>query len=88
MASFKVILKPAVEKDLRSLPQSVVTRVWRKIEELQKEPLPRGSLKLEGAEELHRVRVGDYRIIYGFDPNHLEVVIHYVRHRRDSYRRL
>lgn len=88
MASFKVILKPAVEKDLRALPQSVVTRVWRKIEELQNEPLPRGSLKLEGAEELHRVRVGDYRIIYGFDPNRLEVVIHHVRHRRDSYRRL
>ena len=69
MASFKVILKPSVEKDLRALPQSVVTRVWRKIEELQNEPLPRRSLKLEGAEELHRVRVGDDRIIYGLDPH-------------------
>ncbi|MBI5759590.1 MAG: type II toxin-antitoxin system RelE/ParE family toxin [Planctomycetales bacterium] len=77
MASFKVILKPSVEKDLRALPQSVVARVWRKIEELQTEPLPRGSLKLEGAEGLHRVHVGDFRIIYGFDPNRVEVVIHY-----------
>lgn len=86
MASFKVILKPSVEKDLRVLPQSVVTRVWRKIEELQTEPLPRGSLKLAGAEELHRVRVGDYRIIYGLDTHRSEVVIQYVRHRRDCYR--
>ena len=86
MASFKVILKPSVEKDLRALPQSVVARVWRKIEELQSEPLPRGSLKLEGAEELHRVRVGDYRIIYGLDTRRSEVVIQYVRHRRDCYR--
>ena len=86
MASFKVILKPSVEKDLRALPQSVVARVWRKIEELQSEPLPRGSLKLEGAEELHRVRVGDYRIIYGLDPHRAELVVHYVRHRRDCYR--
>ncbi len=86
MASFKVILKPSVEKDLRALPQSVVARVWRKIEGLQSEPLPRGSLKLEGSEELHRVRVGDYRIIYGFDARLAEVVVHYVRHRRDCYR--
>ena len=86
MASFKVILKPSVEKDLRALPQSVVARIWRKIEELQSEPLPRGSLKLEGAEELHRVRVGDYRIIYGLDTRRSEVVIQYVRHRRDCYR--
>lgn len=86
MASFKVILKPSVEKDLRALPQPVVARVWRKIEELQSEPLPRGSLKLEGAEELHRVRVGDYRIVYGLDQRRAEVVIHYVRHRRDCYR--
>ena len=86
MASFKVILKPSVEKDLRTLPRSVVARVWTKIEELQNEPLPRGSLKLEGAEGLHRVRVGDYRIIYGVDSKRAEVVVQYVRHRRDCYR--
>ena len=42
--------------------------------------------EVEGAEELHRVRVGDYRIIYGLDTHRSEVVIQYVRHRRDCYR--
>lgn len=51
MASFKVILNPSVEKDLRDLPKSVIAHIWRKIEELQNEPLPRGLLTPARAEE-------------------------------------
>lgn len=63
MASYKVIFKPSVEKDLRSLQQSLVVRVFKKIETLQDNPIPRGSRKLSAAEELYRVRVGDYRVV-------------------------
>ena len=88
MASYKVILKPSVEKDLRSLPREVVKRVFRRIEMLKDDPLPRQSLKLSGAEQLYRIRVGDYRIVFGVDKEHLQVTIHHVRHRRDVYRQL
>jgi hypothetical protein len=30
MASYKVVFKPSVEKDLRALPQSVVGRVFKR----------------------------------------------------------
>ena len=61
MASYKVILKPSVEKDLRSLPPSVARRVFERVAALQDDPLPRGSLKLAGAEQLYtRRRVSDY----------------------------
>lgn len=86
MASYKVALKPSVEKDLRSLPPSVVGRVFKQIEGLSDEPFPRQSRKLAGAEQLYRVRVGDYRVVYGVDKAAKEVIIHYVRHRRDVYR--
>lgn len=86
MASYKVALKPSVEKDLRSLPQSVVSRVFKQIEALGNEPFPRQSKKLAGAEQLYRVRVGYYRVVYGVDKAAKEVTIHYVRHRRDVYR--
>jgi len=86
MASYKVALKPSVEKDLRLLPQSVVSRVFKQIEALGNEPFPRQSRKLAGAEQLYRVRVGDYRVVYGIDKAAKEVIIHYVRHRRDVYR--
>ena len=88
MASYKVIFKPSVEKDLRSLPQSVVTRIFKHIEALKDAPFPRQSIKLAGAEQLYRVRIGDYRMIYSVDKNNRQVIIHYVRHRRDVYRHL
>jgi len=88
MASYNVIFKPSVEKDLRSLPQSMMARVFERVEALRDDPLPRRLLTLAGAEELYRIRVGDYRVIYGVDKDNSQVVVHYVRHGRDAYRRL
>ena len=84
MASYKVIFKPSAEKDLRSLPRTIVARIFKRAEALKHDPLPRQSTKLAGAEGLYRVRIGDYRLIYGIDEKASEVVIHYVRHRRDA----
>ena len=86
MASYKVVFKPSVEKDLRALPQSAVGRVFKKIEVLSDEPSPRQSSKLAGAEHLYRIRVGDYRVIYSVDKDLKQIVVHYVRHRREVYR--
>ena len=86
MASYKIVLKPSVEKDLRSLPQAMVARVFKQIEALKDEPFPRQSIKLAGAEHLYRIRIGDYRVIYDVDTDLKHVVVHYVRHRREVYR--
>ena len=88
MASYKVILKPSVHKDLRALPKSTAGRVFKVIEELKNDPLPRQSIKLSGLEHLYRIRVGDYRIIYEIDLELQEISVFYVRHRRDVYRGL
>ena len=88
MASYKVVSKPSVEKDLRSLPKSTLVRVLRQIDGLAVEPFPRTTIKLEGGEGLYRIRVGDYRIIYGVDRLAKQVLVHHVRHRREVYRKL
>ena len=88
MASYEVIFKRSAEKDLRDLPKGTVKRVLTRIEELQRDPRPRQSSKLTGAEQLYRVRVGDYRIIYGVADDEREITVYYVRHRRDAYRQL
>ena len=88
MASHSLLVKPSVEKDLRSLPKSVIKRVWAKIDALADDPTPGHSVKLAAAESLHRIRVGDYRVIYGVDHPSKQVIIHYVRHRKDAYRTL
>jgi mRNA interferase RelE/StbE len=55
---------------------------------LKDDPIPRQSVKLSGAEHLYRIRVGEYRIVFGVDTARMKVVIHHVRHRRDVYRQL
>jgi mRNA interferase RelE/StbE len=56
------------------------------MEALADDPTPRGSAKLAGAEALYRIRVGDYRVIFGVNHASRQVIIHYIRHRKDAYR--
>lgn len=88
MASFSIEFKPSVEKDFRRLPKLAAERAFKRIESLQNEPFPHGVEKLEGAEKLYRLRVGDYRIIYQLEPQARRITVLYVRHRRDVYRTL
>jgi len=88
MASYNIFFKPSVEKDLRPLPKSLVARVMAQIEKLKTDPFPPRAIKLSSAERLYRIRVGDYRIVYEVDTKAKQVVIHYIRHRREVYRAL
>jgi mRNA interferase RelE/StbE len=67
MASYSIVYKPSVEKDLRSLPRTTVMRVMKRIDSLRDDPVSRYSVKLTGSKGLYRIRVGDYRVIYGVD---------------------
>ena len=86
MPSYSIVYKPSVEKDLRSLPRSSVARVIKQIDTLRDNPISRNTVKLTGSKGLYRIRVGDYRVVYGVDQDAKQVTIHYVRHRRDVYR--
>ena len=88
MASYSLTYRPSVEKDLQSIPRSIVARIIARMERLPSDPFPPQSAKLQGAERLYRLRVGDYRIVYEVDTNALHIIVQYVRHRRDVYRRL
>lgn len=88
MASYSLGFKPSVEKDLQSIPRAMVSRLLDRIDRLPANPTPPQSTKLQGAERLYRLRVGDYRIIYEVDREAEQITVHYVRHRRDVYRTL
>lgn len=76
-----------VPKQMKSLPLSVRERILSACMELQQEPLPHGSVKLEGNPTTHRIRVGEYRILYTV--NHIDKVVFIleVGHRKDIYRK-
>lgn len=62
-----------VERELASLPPRAYPRVRDAIRRLADNPRPRGSVKLQG--DIHRIRVGRYRVIYLVDDMAQEVVI-------------
>jgi mRNA interferase RelE/StbE len=88
VASYKILFKPSVEKDLSAIPRKLAVRVMRRIEQLGENPFLSGCMKLSGSEGLYRARVSDYRIVYEADTTTQAITIHYVRHRREVYRKL
>ena len=88
MAIYSLRFKPTVEKDLFSIPRAVASRILIRIDQLPTNPFPPHSSKLQGAERLYRLRVGDYCVVYEVDPESHTIVVQYVRHRREVYRSL
>ncbi len=72
-------------KELESLPDRIIDRVAAKINALSTQPRPDGFKKLRGGDDLWRVRVGDYRIVYAIDDTQSIVDIRVIRHCKDAY---
>ncbi len=86
MAEHAVTFARSARRELEALEARHVGRILARIEALGKEPRPAGAKKLQGAQRLWRIRVGDYRVVYSIDDQHRVVDIVRVRHRRDVYR--
>ena len=84
--SYTIELRPAALRDLKRLPKEVLDRVSKKVNSLADNPRPPGVEKLSGSEDSYRVRVGDYRMLYGIRDEVLLVIMVRVRHRREAYR--
>ena len=85
---YAVFLKPSAAATLTGLPQKDQKLVGRRIDALATNPRPRGVEKLQGADELYRIRSGDYRIIYQIEDAVLKVLVIKIGQRGDVYRGL
>ncbi|MFH1023151.1 MAG: type II toxin-antitoxin system RelE/ParE family toxin [Planctomycetota bacterium] len=84
---YTVLYKPEFERQFRKLERVIQVRVGAAIDALTTNAHPSGSKKLHGAEDLYRVRVGDYRVVYQIRENVVTIVLIRVAHRRDVYRK-
>ncbi|WP_018994276.1 type II toxin-antitoxin system RelE/ParE family toxin [Thioalkalivibrio sp. ALgr1] len=85
MASFEVVFRKSVARDLRRIPARDVQRILARIAALADDPRPTGSEELS-AQERYRVRQGVYRIPYEIQDDRLIVTVVKVGHRREVYR--
>lgn len=86
MSEYRIMFIRSARKELANLDKSTVSRILSKVESLAQQPHPRGSRKPEGANDLWRIRIGDYRVIYRILDQEIVIEIVGVRHRRDAYR--
>lgn len=83
---YAVEIAPAAERVICNLEAPVRKRILRKLEALRIEPRPTGVKKLSDTEQLYRVRIGDYRIIYEIADRVAIVLVLKVGNRKDVYR--
>ena len=83
--SYKVVIPKPVQKQLSNLPKNQRDRLITDIRLLAEVPRPSGVKKLKGYENIYRIRVGDYRVIYEVKDQEMLVLIMSSVHRRDAY---
>lgn len=84
--AYAVSVTASAAKDIRALDDVVRRRVARAIDALAADPRPQGVEKIKGSDDIYRIRVGAYRILYQIADRQLIVLVVRVRHRGEAYR--
>ena len=84
---YTISIKPSALKEINKLPTPTIKKIGKAIDGLSKNPRPDGVKKLKGSdEELYRIRIGDYRIVYSIEDEIKIIDILKVGHRKDIYK--
>jgi mRNA interferase RelE/StbE len=88
MPQWRIEFTPSAYRAFAKLDPARKKRLLPAIDALQADPRPVGAKRLIAGEELWRIRVGAYRIVYSVEDDRLVVVLIKIGHRRDVYRGL
>ena len=85
---YRIKVQRSAAKALKKIPKLDRKRVGKKIDSLaEKLPNP-DTTKMKGNNPFHKIRVGDYRIVYEIQDDILLILIIKIGHRKDIYRHL
>jgi mRNA interferase RelE/StbE len=85
-APYRILFAPAALRQFRKLSPQAQRRLAPRIDALMHNPRPAGVVKLSGADDIYRIRVGDFRIIYEIQDIGLVVLVLKIGNRRDVYK--
>lgn len=85
---YSVEFRPAVLKSLKRFPKRDLVRIKKKIAELGRNLPEPNSTKMSGNNPFHKIRTGNYRIIYEIHDDSLIILVVKVGHRKDVYKKL
>ena len=85
---YSVEFRPAVLKSLKRLPKKDLRRIRKRIDDLAENLPDTATTKMKGNNSFHKIRSGDYRIIYEIHDDRLVILVVKIGHRKDVYKRL
>jgi len=85
---YRIEVKRSAAKELKKIPSADRKRIAHKIDTLAEDPPNPDTTKMKGDNPFHKVRVGDYRIVYEIKEDILLVLVVKIGHRKDIYRNL
>lgn len=83
---YKIIFTVSADKQLKKLAKTAQKLIVEKVKELNISKPNNNVKKLVGVNDLYRLRIGDYRVIYQIRRNDLIILVLKVGHRKDIYR--
>ncbi len=85
---YSVEFRPSVKKDIKHIPKKDLIKIKNKIDEISMNLPEATTTQMRGNTNFHRVRCGNYRIIYEIHENRLIILVVKIGHRKDVYRNL
>jgi len=85
---YRIEFKRSAAKTLKKIPKSDQRRISDRIDSLSKNLPDPATTKMKRDNPFHRIRVGDYRIIYEIHEDILVIMVLKIGHRKEVYRRL
>ncbi len=76
MGKFKVVFSEKAVKDINAISDPDFSLIINKCKRLEDNPTPDGKhiKKLKGYEDLYRLRVGDYRVVFEWENIEINIV--------------
>ncbi|MGD9088237.1 MAG: type II toxin-antitoxin system RelE/ParE family toxin [Desulfobacterales bacterium] len=84
---YRIEFKKSAAKVLKKLPKQDRRRIRDKIDSFTENLPDPITTKMQGDNPFHRVRVGDYRIIYEIHEDTLVILVLKIGHRKEVYRK-
>ena len=85
---YSVEFRPDALKNIKRFPKKDLLRIKKKIDEIAENLPEPNTTKMKGDNSFHKIRSGDYRIIYEIHDDRLVILVVKIGHRKDVYKRL
>ena len=85
---YTVQLTKPVTEFIRGQPPKIQRQLTNKLKRLKENPRPYNCRKIKGADNIYRLKSGDYRIVYQVFDNNILVLVLRIGHRDYVYKRL